>query len=123
MANCGKIRMGSQPSVEQTFSREEIKTNGLKGRCIFNIENKVYDVTDFLPEHPGGQKFLEVGHSPAALKKTNNFLVGDFKDFGKEQKKDERQKVTVLFGTQFGTSKKFSREIAKLGGKYFEDIN
>lgn len=47
---------GSQQN--KTFSLEEIATHNHKGSCWIIVEGKVYDVTDYIDEHPGGDAIL-----------------------------------------------------------------
>ncbi|CCD68984.1 Cytochrome b5 heme-binding domain-containing protein [Caenorhabditis elegans] len=57
--------------------------------CWIVISGKVYDVTKFLNEHPGGEEvitqlagkdatvgFLDVGHSKDAIEMANEYLIG-----------------------------------------------
>lgn len=37
-----------------TFSRAEVESHGSEKSCFVTIGNKVYDVTDFVDDHPGG---------------------------------------------------------------------
>ena len=58
--------------------------------CWFTIHNKVYDVTKYLEDHPGGEEVLmdragqdatedfeDVGHSNEARKKLEEYNVGE----------------------------------------------
>ena len=62
---------------------EEIGLHRSEENCWIILENKVYDVTDYLAEHPGGvnkimewagkdatKAFNDVRHSQSALKKS-----------------------------------------------------
>ncbi|KAF8592453.1 hypothetical protein K439DRAFT_1400272 [Ramaria rubella] len=40
------------------YTLEQVAQHNSKESCWIIIENKVYDVTDFLPEHPGGSKII-----------------------------------------------------------------
>ncbi len=42
-----------------TFSREEVAKHNSPESCWLIIDGKVYDVTAFVPEHPGGEEILE----------------------------------------------------------------
>uniref|UniRef100_A0A1I7URG0 Cytochrome b5 heme-binding domain-containing protein n=1 Tax=Caenorhabditis tropicalis TaxID=1561998 RepID=A0A1I7URG0_9PELO len=71
---------------------EEVAKHNLEDEeqtCWIIISGKVYDVTSFLQEHPGGeevitqlagmdstQEFLDVGHSKDAVEMANEYLIG-----------------------------------------------
>ncbi|KAF8529939.1 FMN-dependent dehydrogenase-domain-containing protein [Gautieria morchelliformis] len=40
------------------YTLEQVAQHNSKESCWIVIENQVYDVTDFLPEHPGGSKII-----------------------------------------------------------------
>ncbi|KAI9248754.1 hypothetical protein BY458DRAFT_464804 [Sporodiniella umbellata] len=40
------------------FSREEVEKNCSEDSCWVIVQNKVYDVTSFLKDHPGGSEFI-----------------------------------------------------------------
>ena len=67
----------------------------------FIIDNNVYDVTNFLAEHPGGEEVLldlggedateafeDVGHSDEARDLLKPLLIGALKNDGKKTKRD-----------------------------------
>ncbi|KAL7069996.1 hypothetical protein ACQ4LE_011176 [Meloidogyne hapla] len=80
-------------STLQRFARSEIEAH-VDGKSLWIIlDNKVYDVTKFLLEHPGGEEVLmqwggqdatesfnEVGHSADARAMTNDYLIGELCD-------------------------------------------
>lgn len=75
-----------------TFTRAEVESHNTKGSCYVTIGTKVYDVTDFVDDHPGGGSLvLEYGgrdvedilkdstshpHSEAAYEVLDDSLVG-----------------------------------------------
>ena len=75
-----------------TFSRSAIATHNTTTSCYVTIGNKVYDVTSFLPDHPGGgdliaeyggqdvaeimQDEISHAHSEAAYEVLDECLVG-----------------------------------------------
>ena len=74
------------------YTMEEIElVHKQKGKLWLIIDNLVYNVTKYLPWHPGGQKVLfklknkdatdsfnYQHHSHAAIRCRNQFLVGKF---------------------------------------------
>ncbi|KAL0373857.1 UNVERIFIED_CONTAM: cytochrome [Sesamum radiatum] len=69
---------------------EEVVKHDQKGDCWLIISGKVYDVTAFLEEHPGGDEVLinasgkdatddfeDVGHSDDARDKMKEFYIGE----------------------------------------------
>jgi len=80
-----------------TYTLEEVKKNNDGKSCWLVIDDKVYDVTKFLEEHPGGEEVLlelaggdateqfeDVGHSEDARELMEDYLIGDL---------DEKDKV------------------------------
>nr|VWP00836.1 Uncharacterized protein [Ganoderma boninense] len=67
--------------MPRTYSLDEVSKHNSSSSCWVIISNKVYDVTDFLPDHPGGTKIIlkyagkdatsayEPIHPPDALEK------------------------------------------------------
>ncbi|KAL3316043.1 Cytochrome b5 type B (outer mitochondrial membrane) [Cichlidogyrus casuarinus] len=68
---------------------EEVKKHNAKNDVYICIHNKVYDLTSFLIEHPGGddvllehagahatQAFEDVGHSEDAREMMRKYLIG-----------------------------------------------
>ncbi|XP_065064801.1 cytochrome b5-like isoform X1 [Rhopilema esculentum] len=89
------------------FSKEEIKQHNDGRSCWLIIHDKVYDVTEFLEEHPGGEEVLlelagsdgsesfeDVGHSTDAREIMEKYLVGELKE--EERVKKEPKKDTGL---------------------------
>merc|ERR1712021_254384 len=83
--------MGTHPIFESDFDclTEVIKHNSASD-CWTVVHNKVYDVTKFLVEHPGGEEimlesagmdategFEDVGHSSDARELLKDYLVGE----------------------------------------------
>ena len=71
-------------------TRADVKAKGTPSYCLIVIHNRVYDVTPFLSEHPGGpdvlaefsgndctQDFEGIGHSPDARVLMAQYYVGD----------------------------------------------
>jgi cytochrome b involved in lipid metabolism len=45
-------------SSTRTFTADEVAKHTKKGDCWMIYKNKVYDVTNFLEQHPGGEEVL-----------------------------------------------------------------
>eukprot|EP00008_Paramoeba_atlantica_P010628 CAMPEP_0201476310 /NCGR_PEP_ID=MMETSP0151_2-20130828/1540_1 /ASSEMBLY_ACC=CAM_ASM_000257 /TAXON_ID=200890 /ORGANISM="Paramoeba atlantica, Strain 621/1 / CCAP 1560/9" /LENGTH=72 /DNA_ID=CAMNT_0047856641 /DNA_START=47 /DNA_END=265 /DNA_ORIENTATION=- len=71
---------------------EEVGKHKTKNSFYIVIRKKVYDITKFLDEHPGGPEILEdvagkdateefddIGHSNIAISMLDDFLVGELK--------------------------------------------
>lgn len=76
--------------MTQTITLEEVKQHKSRDSVWFVIHNKVYDVTKFMDEHPGGEEvmleqagkdasemFDDVSHSADAKDLMKNYLVGE----------------------------------------------
>ena len=76
------------------YTMEEISKHDSRENGVWIvINNLVYDVTEFLDQHPGGAMFLigvggedgtsdyiAIGHTPAAMERANaEFLIGKLK--------------------------------------------
>ncbi|TFK55384.1 cytochrome b5 [Heliocybe sulcata] len=77
--------------MAKTVSLEELKQHTNKEKLYLLVSGKVYDVTSFIDEHPGGDEvmlaeagkdateaFEDVGHSDEARAMMPGMLVGDF---------------------------------------------
>jgi cytochrome b involved in lipid metabolism len=89
-------------SVELTY--QDVAQHNTKKDCYMVVHDKVYDVTSFVDEHPGGEEvmldvagqdateaFEDVGHSDEARETLVKLLVGDLK----RQAGDPAPKVAV----------------------------
>ncbi|HTK03324.1 MAG TPA: cytochrome b5-like heme/steroid binding domain-containing protein [Alphaproteobacteria bacterium] len=61
----------SSPTPEKTFTLEEISNHKDATSCWMAIGGKVYDVTSFIPNHPGGDQIL-LGCGKDATEMFNN---------------------------------------------------
>ncbi|XP_078072830.1 cytochrome b5 isoform X2 [Mustelus asterias] len=72
------------------YRLEELKRHSTGSSAWINIHNKIYDVSTFLEEHPGGEEVLkeqaggdaseafdDVGHSTDAREMTKKYLIGE----------------------------------------------
>eukprot|EP00879_Flechtneria_rotunda_P003212 GHRR01003435.1.p1 GENE.GHRR01003435.1~~GHRR01003435.1.p1 ORF type:complete len:136 (+),score=26.44 GHRR01003435.1:171-578(+) len=75
----------------KTYALEECKQHVSDKDCWLVVHGKVYNVTDFLEEHPGGydiiltsagkdstQDFEEIGHSNSARELLEKYLIGTY---------------------------------------------
>lgn len=85
--------------MSKEFLYSEIAEHSAKEDLYMVIEDKVYDVTKFLDEHPGGEEvmldvggqdateaFNDVGHSDEARKILSNLEIGELKESEKESR-------------------------------------
>ncbi|KAL7074299.1 hypothetical protein ACQ4LE_006238 [Meloidogyne hapla] len=77
-------------TIAKQFTRSEVSENNSNNNCWIIIGNKVYDVTKFLDEHPGGcevllekagedrtEAFEDIGHSTDARKMKEDYFIGE----------------------------------------------
>ncbi|XP_057543134.1 cytochrome b5 [Amaranthus tricolor] len=78
------------PTLTKLVSMQEASEHNSKDDCWVVIDGKVYDVTSYLDEHPGGddvlltatgkdakEEFEDVGHSQDARDMLKNYFVGE----------------------------------------------
>lgn len=95
---------------EKEFTLEEVAAHNTVEDCWMVIgepgERKVYDVTQFLDDHPGGPEIMvdlagqdataefdDIGHSNDAREQLKSLLVGKVKGDVKKEKKVEEPKL------------------------------
>jgi len=77
---------------KKVYTWDEVKMHNKLTDLWIVIEGKVYDLTAFVDEHPGGETVLqevagkdgteafeEVGHSRSALEDRKKYYIGDVK--------------------------------------------
>ncbi|XP_074297345.1 cytochrome b5-like [Silene latifolia] len=77
-------------SSSKLFTLVEVSSHNSRGDCWIIIHSKVYDVTKFLEEHPGGEDVLlastgkvatkdfeDIGHTDNAKALMNKYYLGD----------------------------------------------
>ncbi|KAG0675360.1 Cytochrome b5 [Pichia californica] len=76
--------------MSKTFSAEEVSQHNTRDDIWIIYNNKVYDVTQYLDEHPGGEEvildcaggdsteaFDDIGHSEDAHEMLESLFIGD----------------------------------------------
>lgn len=89
------VQSKTEPATKK-HTLEDCKAHNREEDCWLVISGKVYDVTQFLDEHPGGfdivlaatgkdatEDFEEIGHSNAAREMLDKYYIGEFEG-GKE---------------------------------------
>lgn len=85
---------------------EDVKTHNKRDSVWILIENKIYDVTKFLDDHPGGEEILieqagkdatevfrDVSHSTDAKELMKTYLIGQLPENEAIDHKDDRSKT------------------------------
>jgi len=83
------------------YTLEEVKKHTSSDSCWVIIHDKVYDMSKFLDEHPGGEEVLleqagkvatepfeDVGHSTDAREMMEEYLIGELTEEDKKFTKD-----------------------------------
>ncbi|XP_017698591.2 cytochrome B5-like protein [Phoenix dactylifera] len=92
--NNGKTK-GTRPSVTsktlKTYTKEEVCLHNKRDDCWIIIKGKVYDVTPYVEEHPGGDAMLNNAggdstegfygpqHATRVFDMVDEFCIGDLK--------------------------------------------
>ncbi|KAK2968853.1 hypothetical protein RJ640_008020 [Escallonia rubra] len=108
------------PTLTKLYTMQEAAQHNTKEDCWVVIDGKVYDVSPYLDEHPGGDdvllattgkdatdEFEDAGHSKTARELMENFCVGELEEtpspaipeleiVSKNQTKDISQKLVNL---------------------------
>ncbi|ELR13958.1 cytochrome b5, putative [Acanthamoeba castellanii str. Neff] len=83
-----KEKEGEAKKEVRIFTKAEVAKHDTVNDCWMIINGKVYDVTPFVDEHPGGDilmdgagkdasdMFDDVGHSGAAIEYLKDFYIG-----------------------------------------------
>ncbi|NWT52425.1 CYB5 protein, partial [Locustella ochotensis] len=114
----GSSETGKEPWRGRYYRLEEVQKHNNSQSTWIIIHNRIYDVTKFLDEHPGGEEVLreqaggdatenfeDVGHSTDARTMSESFIVGELHpdDRSKLQKPTE-----TLITTAQSTSSSWS---------------
>ncbi|XP_078367412.1 cytochrome b5-like isoform X2 [Oculina patagonica] len=86
-------RMTIIPSKPRVFSLEEVSYHTDISSCWIVIKDRVYDLTNFLNEHPGGSEimlehagmdattvFQDIGHSVEAQRILSKYYIGELRE-------------------------------------------
>ncbi|CAF1928169.1 hypothetical protein F2Q70_00020672 [Brassica cretica] len=108
------------PTLTKIYSMEEVAAHNKQDDCWIVIDGKVYDVTPYMDEHPGGDdvllavtgkdatdEFEDAGHSKTARELMEEYFIGELdeaslpeipelKIYKKEEPKDSVQKLVDL---------------------------
>jgi len=89
-------------SSPQQYTAAEVRAHNTKSAPWLTIHDKVYDVTKFLDEHPGGEEVLleqagrnatehfeDVGHSSDARELMKQYYIGDIVESERKEKPKE----------------------------------
>lgn len=110
-----ELVIGRLPKEEQSkvYSLADVKGKNTRENAWIVIHNKVYDVKEFLDEHPGGRDILLVNaggdatkafegnnHSPKAKQLLSKYLIGDLDPA--EHVNYELEHKKALQGTRIG---------------------
>eukprot|EP00252_Welwitschia_mirabilis_P018138 TRINITY_DN40366_c0_g1_i1.p1 TRINITY_DN40366_c0_g1~~TRINITY_DN40366_c0_g1_i1.p1 ORF type:complete len:143 (+),score=38.40 TRINITY_DN40366_c0_g1_i1:336-764(+) len=91
---------------QKVFSLAEVANHTSKDDCWVVIHGKVYDVSKFLEEHPGGeevlveasgkdatQEFEDIGHSESARGMMETYEIGTLEGFKGDTTKKETKRA------------------------------
>lgn len=107
--------VSSDASTVKYYTRAEVSKHNLSNDAWIIIHNKVYDVTKFLHQHPGGEEvvleqagldgtepFEDIGHSSDAREMMEPYKIGELVE--EERTKDEKKDRDWANGASDGDS-------------------
>ncbi|XP_077225300.1 uncharacterized protein LOC143858536 [Tasmannia lanceolata] len=116
----------------KAFSLSQVSVHSSKQDCWVVVHGKVYDVTKFLEEHPGGEDVLievsgkdateafeEVGHSVSAVSMMSSYLVGVVEKASNDEDEDDVG-IQQAAGKAEGFAVKTSQENKGSSVNFFE---
>ncbi|KAL8253198.1 hypothetical protein R6Q59_036891 [Mikania micrantha] len=99
-------------SQQKIFEFNEVKIHDTIGDCWVIIHGKVYDVTPFMDEHPGGAEVLlsstgkdgtadfeNTGHSDEAKQHMDKYYIGEIDQLGVPLTRSNRARKTIEANT------------------------
>ncbi|XP_060100060.1 cytochrome b5 [Heteronotia binoei] len=110
MSEASNTKAGSEPWRGRYYKLEEIQEHKTSQSTWIILHRRVYDLTKFLEEHPGGEEVLreqaggdatenfeDVGHSTDARALSDTFIIGELHpdDWEKVQKPTDTYISTV----------------------------
>jgi len=111
---------------KRVITLEELKEHNNAKSCWMAIHDKVYDITKFLDEHPGGEEVLleqsgtyateafeDVGHSTDARELMEDYYLGELPEEERESKSTRTPVGTGVADGEGGSS--FLSYIVPLG--------
>nr|XP_009857888.1 cytochrome b5 isoform X2 [Ciona intestinalis] len=110
----------SECEEKKVFRLEEVKKHNNVQSAWIVVHNKIYDVTKFLEEHPGGEEVLleqagqdatesfeDVGHSSDAREMQKDYYIGELHP-DDQFKENSRSKYVTLGNEESQASQKSS---------------
>jgi len=98
-----------KPDQPKVYTKEDLKQHRDAKSCWMTIHDKVYDVTQFLEEHPGGEEVLleqaggyatesfeDVGHSTDARELMKEYEIGVLAEADREKPHEKRTEYANL---------------------------
>ncbi|XP_073305115.1 cytochrome b5 [Primulina huaijiensis] len=112
------------PTITKLYTMEEASEHNTSEDCWVVIDGKVYDVTTYLEEHPGGDdillgatgkdatdEFEDAGHSKTARELMGQFFIGELDPtipaipkmeiVSKKQKLEDPSSKILIFSKQY----------------------
>ena len=91
-----------------TIKTSEVLSHNTKDDCWIIINNSIYNVTDFLKEHPGGgdvildfagkdatEAFADIGHSKDAIEMLPDYLIGTLPEDEIKKQSDKKDGCAI----------------------------
>lgn len=110
MTATSKTDCGNGETSKKVYRLQEIQQHKDNRSTWMIIDNKVYDITQFLDEHPGGEEVLldqaggdgtepfeDVGHSSDAREMMKTYYIGDLHEDDRKERPKPIQPVEVPF--------------------------